>query len=125
MDFAGFEDMVNALNGVQVCLPAAVDATERAMLWTGMCEIPADAEVKVEVIDGSGEVCATITHSGDTITVDRLDGNPVSAPLDDEDEDHYSVRLFLSVFADTNEPSGLPAKESMVRELVREMMGCN
>jgi hypothetical protein len=44
---------------------------------------------------------------------------------DDEDEDDYSVRLFLSVFADTNEPSGLPAQESMVRELVREMMGCN
>ena len=44
---------------------------------------------------------------------------------DDEDEDDYSVRLFLSVFADTNEPSGLPAKESMVRELAREMMGCN
>jgi hypothetical protein len=44
---------------------------------------------------------------------------------DDEDEDDYSVRLFLSVFADTNEPSGLPAQESMVRESVREMMGCN
>jgi LCP family protein required for cell wall assembly len=28
VDFAGFKDMVDALNGVQVCLPAAVDDTE-------------------------------------------------------------------------------------------------
>lgn len=28
VDFAGFEDMVDALNGVQVCLPAAVDDEE-------------------------------------------------------------------------------------------------
>ncbi|MCQ4627660.1 GH32 C-terminal domain-containing protein [Corynebacterium sp. CCUG 65737] len=83
-------------------LPAAVDATEHAMLWTGMCDIPAGSEVKVEIVDAADNVCVTITHSGDKITVDRHDGDPASASLDDEDEDHISVLIdgsALEIFA--------------------------
>lgn len=72
-------------------LPDAVSATQRAKLWTGMCEIPVGSSVTVEVLDTNGEVTAVITHSGDRITLDRLDGSPATAELDDEDEDHISV----------------------------------
>lgn len=72
-------------------LPDAVQDSERAMFWAGMCDIPVGSSVTVEVLDGDGEVCATVTHSGDQITLDRLDGNPVSAQLDDDDEDHITV----------------------------------
>lgn len=72
-------------------LPDAVSATQRAKLWTGMCEIPVGSSVTVEVLDTHGEVTAVITHSGDRITLDRLDGSPATAELDDEDEDHISV----------------------------------
>ena len=74
-------------------LPGAVDATERAILWTGMCEIPVGSSVTVDVLDNAGEVCASIVHSGDKITLDRLDGQPAIAELDDEDEDHISVLI--------------------------------
>jgi hypothetical protein len=60
--------------------------------------------------------------SFDTSTIRGYAHNPIITD-DDEDEDDYDVRLFLSVFAGTKEPSGLAAQESMVRELVREMMG--
>ena len=72
------------------------------MLWTGMCDIPAGSEVKVEIVDAADNVCVTITHSGDQITVDRHDGDPASASLDDEDEDHISVLIdgsALEIFA--------------------------
>jgi hypothetical protein len=59
-----------------------------------------------------------------TITTRGYAYNPIIIS-EDEDEDYYSVRLFLSVFADMKESSGLPAQESTVRELVREMMGCD
>ncbi|MCT1452820.1 MULTISPECIES: GH32 C-terminal domain-containing protein [unclassified Corynebacterium] len=72
-------------------LPDAVSATQRAKLWTGMCEIPVGSSVTVEVLDTHGEVTAVITHSGDRITLDRLDGSPATAELDDEDEDHISM----------------------------------
>jgi hypothetical protein len=62
--------------------------------------------------------------SAGTSTLQGYAHNPIIIS-DDEDEDDYSVRLFLSVFADTETPSGLSAQESTVRELVREMMGCN
>jgi hypothetical protein len=60
--------------------------------------------------------------SFDTSTITGYAHNPIII-IDDEDDDDYDVRLFLSVFAGTKEPSGLAAQESMVRELVREMMG--
>jgi hypothetical protein len=59
-----------------------------------------------------------------TSTIRGYAYNPIIIS-DEEDEDDYSVRLFLSVFADTKETSGLLAQESVVRRLVREMMGCN
>jgi hypothetical protein len=62
--------------------------------------------------------------SAGTSTIQGYTHNPIVIS-DDEDEDDYSVRLFLSVFTDTKAPSGLSAQESTVRELVREMMGCN
>ena len=74
-------------------LPSAVDATQRALLWTGLCEIPVGASVTVDVLDNAGEVCASIVHSGDKITLDRLDGQPAIAALDDEDEDNISVLI--------------------------------
>jgi hypothetical protein len=60
--------------------------------------------------------------SFDTSTITGYAHNPIIIS-DDEDDDDYDVRLFLSVFAGTKEPSGLSAQESSVRELVREMMG--
>lgn len=83
-------------------LPDAVSATQRAKLWTGLCEIPVGSKVAVEVVDTTGDVAAVITHSGDEITLDRLDGNPATAQLDDEDEDHISVLVdgsAIEVFA--------------------------
>jgi hypothetical protein len=62
--------------------------------------------------------------SAGTSTSQGYAHNPIIIS-DDEDEDDYSVRLFLSVFADTKAPSGFSAQESTVRELVRELMGCN
>jgi hypothetical protein len=62
--------------------------------------------------------------SFDTITTLGYAYNPIIIS-DDDDEDDYSVRLFLSVFAGTKELSGLAAQESTVSELVREMMGCS
>jgi hypothetical protein len=63
--------------------------------------------------------------SAGTSTSQGYAHNPIIISDDDEDEDDYSVRLFLSVFADTKAPSGFSAQESTVRELVRELMGCN
>ena len=60
--------------------------------------------------------------SFDTSTITGYAHNPIIIS-DDEDDDDYDVRLFLSVFAGTKEPSGLSAQESSVRELVREMVG--
>lgn len=83
-------------------LPDAVSATERAKLWTGMCDIPVGSSVTVEVLDTNGDVAASITHSGDQITLDRLDGSPATAELSDEDEDHISVLVdgsAIEVFA--------------------------
>lgn len=83
-------------------LPDAVSSTERAKLWTGLCEIPVGSSVTVDVLDTKGDVTATITHSGDTITLDRLDGSPATAPLSDDDEDHISVLVdgsAIEVFA--------------------------
>lgn len=50
-------------------------------------------------------------------TATTICGNAINPIIisDDEDKDDYSVRLFLSVFADTNAPSGLLARESTVR----------
>ncbi len=72
-------------------LPDAVAETDRARLWTALCEIPVGTSVTAEILDGNGEVAATLKHSGDTLTLDRLDGSPATATLHDEDEDNITV----------------------------------
>jgi hypothetical protein len=62
-----------------------------------------------------------------TTTIRGRAYNPIIIS-DDENEDDYDVRLFVSVFADTEEASSPLTQESMevrmVHELVREIMGC-
>lgn len=72
-------------------LPEAVDLSERALMWTGLCSIPAGSEVIAEVLDASGEPAARITHNGEHIELDRFDGDPKTAPLNDDDEDNITV----------------------------------
>ncbi|WP_175935252.1 GH32 C-terminal domain-containing protein [Corynebacterium sp. Marseille-P4321] len=72
-------------------LPDAVDTTDRARLWTALCDIPSGSNVTVEVLDGTGEAAAVITHDGDTLTLDRMDGSPATAELHDADEDNITV----------------------------------
>ncbi|WKD57879.1 Sucrose-6-phosphate hydrolase [Corynebacterium capitovis DSM 44611] len=72
-------------------LPEAVDETLAAKLWTGLCEIPVGSRIVAEVLDGRGETAAVVTHSGDTITLDRLDGSPAASDLHDEDEDNVTI----------------------------------
>lgn len=72
-------------------LPDAVDEAQRALLWTGLCDIPAGSEVVVEIIDGNGEPAARIRHTGEHIELDRFDGDPKTAPLHDDDEDNITV----------------------------------
>ena len=85
-------------------IPDAVAATERARLWTGLCEIPVGetGSIKAEIIDGDGNVAAVITHSGDEISLDRFDGAPASASLGDDDEDNITILVdssTIEVFA--------------------------
>lgn len=83
-------------------LPDAVEESRRAKMWTGMCEIPVGSSVYAEILDASGEPAAVITHSGDTLTVDRLDGSPAVSELHDEDEDNITIIVdssTLEVFA--------------------------
>ncbi|AWB83792.1 GH32 C-terminal domain-containing protein [Corynebacterium liangguodongii] len=72
-------------------LPDAVAETERAHLWTGLCEIPVGSAVVAEVLDGAGEVAAVVTHSGDEVRLDRLDGAPASAIVGEDDEDNITI----------------------------------
>ena len=72
-------------------LPDAVSATDRARMWAGVCEIPTGSEVTIEVLDAAGEPAAVITHDGETVTLDRFDGTPATAPLHDDDEDNVTV----------------------------------
>ena len=72
-------------------LPDAVDSTDRARMWAGLCEVSPGSSVVVEVLDGEGEPGVEITHSGDQIVLDRKDGSPASAELHDDDEDNITV----------------------------------
>lgn len=83
-------------------LPEAVQDSRHALLWTALCDIPANSTVVADVLDGQGEAVAVITHSGDSLTVDRFDGNPVRAQIDEEDEDNITIIVdgsTLEVFA--------------------------
>ena len=72
-------------------LPDAVDSTDRARMWAGLCEVAPGSSVTVEILDGNGEAAVLITHAGDSITLDRKDGSPATADLHDEDEDNITV----------------------------------
>ena len=72
-------------------LPDAVEESRRARLWTGICDIPVGSSVIAEILDAAGEPAAVVTHSGDTITLDRLDGTPATSDLHDEDEDNITI----------------------------------
>lgn len=73
-------------------LPEAVSSSRRAKLWTAIGEIPnTDSAIIAEVLDGNGEVSARISHRGNVIEVDRLDGQPATAAVHDEDEDAITV----------------------------------
>lgn len=72
-------------------LPEAVDAAERALMWTGLCDIPSGSEIVVEVLDAAGEPAARISHNGERIELDRFDGEAKQAQLHDDDEDNITV----------------------------------
>lgn len=72
-------------------LPDAVEASENAKFWSGICEIPQDSSVVAEIIDRSGDIIATVTHSGERISVDRHIDAPARATLDESDEDNISI----------------------------------
>lgn len=83
-------------------LPDAVSEARSAKLWTGICEIPVGSSVTAEILDASGEPAAVVTHRGDTIEVDRLDGEPAVSDLHDDDEDAITIIVdgsTLEVFA--------------------------
>jgi len=72
-------------------LPEAVDASERALMWAALCDIPTGSAITAEVLDAAGEPAARIRHSGDHIELDRLDGEPKTAQLHDDDEDNITI----------------------------------
>lgn len=90
-------------------LPSAVASSSRARSWTGLCEIPDGSSLIVELYDANGEIAVTITHSGETLTLDRSmnqnhsDSQPVNAPLREDDSDSLTVIVdgsTVEVFAD-------------------------
>lgn len=72
-------------------LPDAVAASRNAKFWSALCDIPNDGLVTAEVVDRSGDVIATVKHSGDILSVDRHIDAPARAKLHDDDEDNISI----------------------------------
>lgn len=53
-------------------LPTAVQTSERASMFTALIDAsPADAEVRVELIDDQGRIAGVVSHQGDILTFDR------------------------------------------------------
>ena len=83
-------------------LPEAVQSSRHALMWTALCDIPVGSTVVADVLDGNEEPVAVITHNGETLTVDRLDGDPVEAKVNEDDEDNITIIVdgsTLEVFA--------------------------
>lgn len=87
----------------------AVANSKRARSWTGLCEIPVESSLTVELYNGQGNIAATITHAGNTLTLDRSmnphhpDSEPAVAPLQDDDTDSLTIVVdgsTVEVFAD-------------------------
>ncbi len=90
-------------------LPDAITHTSAARSWTGLCEIPTGSSLTLELVDGTGNIAAVVTHSGDRLAVDRSmnphhEGDPVAeAALADGDSDSLSIFVdgsTVEVFAD-------------------------
>ena len=94
-------------------LPEAISASERAHGYTVLCEVPADegSALTVSLMDSNGKETARITHSGDTLSIDRSvgpsdryrDEAPAVAELADGDSDSLTIIVdgsTVEVFAD-------------------------
>ena len=90
-------------------LPEAISRSGRARSWTGLCDIPSGSSLTATLIDSEGNPAATVTHSGDSLTIDRSmnprhAGDPVaSTVLAKGDTDSLSIFVdgsTLEVFAD-------------------------
>lgn len=94
-------------------LTDAIADTKHAAAWIGLCDVPEGSALKVEILDGADRVCATVTHRGDTLTLDRSmnphhrDEGPLDEPavatLEEGDTDSLSIFVdgsTVEVFAD-------------------------
>ncbi len=95
-------------------LVGAVEESERARLWTGMLEVPEGSCVKVTLLDGNGNPATEISHSGDSLTLDRsvsrafggtyAEDKPAIAPLAEGDDDTLTIVVdgsTVEVYADS------------------------
>ncbi|MGP5246345.1 GH32 C-terminal domain-containing protein [Corynebacterium flavescens] len=94
-------------------LPDAVQHSDRARSWTGLLHVPADSAVRVSLVDDEGNPAAIITHSGETLSLDRSMGTafdgyfadcaPARAELAEGDSDSLTIIVdgaTVEVFAD-------------------------
>ncbi|RNE48461.1 GH32 C-terminal domain-containing protein [Corynebacterium alimapuense] len=90
-------------------LPEAITRTQGACSWTGLCEVDDGSRLTAEIIDGTGQIGAVITHSGTHLNLDRS-MNPhhagdlaSSVKLVEADTDSLSIFVdgsAVEVFAD-------------------------
>ncbi|APT92813.1 beta-fructosidase [Corynebacterium phocae] len=52
-------------------LPRAVEDSQHARMWTGLINVSEGASLTVSLLDGNGDVAATVTHSGNKLEFDR------------------------------------------------------
>lgn len=89
----------------------AIANTSRARAWVGLCEVPDDgtSELRVEFVDGDGQVAAVVRHCGNKLVLDRSlcdfhrESEPTVAPLAEGDTDTLSVFVdgsAVEVYAD-------------------------
>lgn len=90
-------------------LPDQIAETAGAASWTALCDIPTGSSLTVEIIDGTGQVAAKVTHQGDILSVDRSmnhhhTGDHVAqSPLAEGDTDSLSIFVdgsTVEIFAD-------------------------
>ena len=94
-------------------LPEAVEHSDYSRSWTGLLHVPSDSAVRVSLIDDSGNPAAIITHSGDSLSLDRsmgtafdnyfADSAPARTELAEGDSDSLTIIVdgaTVEVFAD-------------------------
>lgn len=80
-----------------VGLPTAIEHSDNARMWVGLCEIPEGEKLTVELIDSLGQIACTVTHHGDHLELDRSmnpqhAGDTVAlAPLNEGDTDAITI----------------------------------